>query len=649
MMLNHLLTHRRNRRAGVTILAATLFPALIGMAGLATAYGDVLLTKLKAQRIADAAAYAGAVAYNQLTTTVAITNAAQRVASSNGIPTADVSASLVTSPSGDGNSAVQASVTLGVDVSLTRLISNTSSLSVTANSYVEFKGSANGIPCVIALASAGTGVTLSGAGKITANACAVASNSSTAPAITAPSSSATVTTPVASTPAALTATQKTNIVPPAGTASVSFLVKTVSDPLASKTAVTTATSHLSSVGLLGNPTFTAPPSGSPINFTNGQGGHFFPSGCNGTLSGSSWTVTCTGAGPFNFGAISLQGGISVTFNDTTTATYNFSGSVANTGSSLTFNGNGTYNIAGGLYTGGGTTTAFNGAGTYNIGKYLTSCSGDLFSICHTGSTLTFAGPSTFVLTNGLYDSGGETMTLGSGSTLNSYQLGASTNGYSINMGGGSFVTLNDASGTGGLFQAAGSITNGGGSCLALPAAGAHDINGYVNLGGGATLGTGVYTIYNYLALGAGGGGAVTCGGTSIGMKAIGVTIVIGGNTTVSCSSVTTAFCVAGGYSNVTLTAPTTGSTTNIAVLGPTTSTNSAGAVLTAGATGASIAGAFYFPYGQFNMSGGASVGGGGCLEVIASQVTLSGGTAVASACTGLAGSSLLSQNLVLVQ
>jgi hypothetical protein len=240
------------------------------------------------------------------------------------------------------------------------------------------------------------------------------------------------------------------------------------------------------------------------------------------------------------------------------------------------------------------------------------------------------------------------MTLGSGSTQNSYQLGASTNGYSINMGGGSFVTLNDASGNSGLFQAAGSISNGGGSCLALPAASAHDINGYINLGGGATLGSGVYTIYNYLALGAAGGGAVTCGGTSIGLKASGVTLVIGGNTTISCSSIATAFCASGGYSNVTLTAPTSGSTANIAVLGPTTSTNTAGAVLTAGATGANISGAFYIPYGPFAMSGGASVGGGGCFEVIASQVTLSGGAAAATTCAGLTGSSL-NQSLVLVQ
>jgi hypothetical protein len=216
------------------------------------------------------------------------------------------------------------------------------------------------------------------------------------------------------------------------------------------------------------------------------------------------------------------------------------------------------------------------------------------------------------------------------------------------MGGGSFVTLHDASGAFSQFQATGNITNGGGSCLALPAATAHDINGYISLGGGGTLGGGVYTIYDYLALGAGGGGAVTCGGTSVGLKGSGVTLVIGANSTVSCSSSSVGFCITGGYSNVTLTAPTSGSTANIAVIGPTSSSNTAGAILTAGATGASITGAFYFPYGPFSMGGGASVGSGGCLEVIANQVTLSGGTAIASTCTGLGGTSLVN-NLALVQ
>jgi hypothetical protein len=647
MMMWNPLKRLRSKRAGVTILAATVFPVMIGMVGLATAYGDGLLTKLKAQRIADAAAYSGALAYSQLGTSAAITDAADRDATVNGISISDMSASLVNSPTGDGNSAVEATVTMNVNVGLTQLVSSTSSLSVTANSYVELKGTANGIPCVIALGSSGTGVTLSGSGAITANTCAVSSNSATAPAITAPNGT-TITTPVVSTPTALTPTQKANISPPTGTSSVTYLVKSVPDPLASKSAVTTAVGHLASVGLLSNPSFTAPTGGSNPTFLYPGAGTYPVGSCSGTTGSNNgvWVVTCTGAGPFNFGSLNLSGA-SFTFNNTTPATYNISGAITVAAASVTFNGAGTYNIGGGLYTGGGSATAFNGAGTFNIGKYASSCNGDYYSICHTGSTLTFAGPSNFLLTNGLYDSGGETMTLGSGTT-NSYQIGASTNGYSINMGGGSFVTLHDASGAFSQFQATGSITNGGGSCLALPAATAHDINGYISLGGGATLGSGVYTIYDYLALGAGGGGAVTCGGTSIGLKGTGVTLVIGANSTVSCSSTSVGFCITGGYSNVTLTAPTSGNTANIAVIGPTSSTNTAGAVLTAGASGASITGAFYFPYGPFSMSGGASVGSGGCLEVIANQVTLSGGTAIASTCTGLGGTSLVN-NLALVQ
>jgi hypothetical protein len=649
MTMQNVLTRLRCRRAAVTVLAATLFPVLVGVAGLATSYGDALLTKLKAQRIADAAAYAGAVAYNQLGTTTAITQAATRVATVNGISSSAMTASLVTSPSGDGNSAVQTTVTLAVNVGLTQLISSTSSVSVTANSYVEMQAGGNGIPCIIALSSGGTGVTLSGGTSVTATSCAISSDSTTAPAVTVPNGT-TITTPLVSTPAALTSAQKTNIQPPTGISSVSYLVKTVSDPLASNSEVTTAVGHLSSVGLLGNPTAPTAPTGTSVTFNYSASGHTFPSGCTGSFNGSStWTVTCTGSGPFNFGSISLNGGISVTFTFPTTGTVNFNGSVSNTGSSLTFNGGSTYNIVGGLYTGGGTTTTFNSPATYNIGQYASSCSSGNYSICHTGTTLTFVGPSTFLLTNGLYNSGGSTMTLGSGSTSNSYQLGASTSGYSMNMGGGTTVTLNDATGSGDLFQAAGNISNGGGSCLTLPAAAAHDINGSIILGGGATLGTGVYTIYNYLSLGAGGGGAVTCNGTSIGIKGSAVTIVIGANSTVSCGSTSVGFCVMGGYSNVTLTAPVSGATANLAVVGPTTSTNNAGAILTAGATGANISGAFYFPYGAFSMAGAASVGGGGCFELIAQQVTLSGGSAIASTCSGLAGSNIATNNLVLVQ
>ena len=103
-----------------------------------------------------------------------------------------------------------------------------------------------------------------------------------------------------------------------------------------------------------------------------------------------------------------------------------------------------------------------------------------------------------------------------------------------------------------------------------------------------------------------------------------------------------AFCVGAGYSNVTLTAPTGG----LLVIGPTSASNTAGATFTAGAT-TSLSGVFYMPNGAVSLSGGASVGsGGGCLQLVGSQVTLSGGTTLASACTGVGQSMITTVELV---
>ena len=521
---------------------------------------------------------------------------------------------------------------------------------MTANSYVELKNDT--LACIIAVKGAGTGVTLSGAGRITANACGVASAATTtSPASIVVPNGATVTTPQVTTPQALTATQKANIQPPAGTGAVTYKVKPVTDPLAGNSEVTTAVSRLSTVAALTNPNAPMTPSG-----TNWSPAYTGPTttasigGCTETESAAYsgiWTATCNGVGPFNFNNLDLSGAASVTFSgDNANAVYNFSGKVSTGSATVTFDGAGTYNIAAGLTVGGGSTTKFTSAATLKIGPNAAgSCNGGNYSICNTGPLLSFVGPSTFVLSNGLYNGGGSTMAVGSGSTSNSYQIGKSSDGYAINMGGGSTVTLNDATAVGEVFTANGNIGNGGGSCLTLPAATQHDINGSIILGGGATLGGGIYTIYNYLALGNAGGGAVTCGGQSIGIKAIGVSLIIGGNATVSCDG-TVAFCIAGGYTNVTLTAPSIGSTANLAVVGPTVSGNTAGATLKAGASGASITGAFYFPYGTFAMNGGASVGSGGCLELIAAQVNILQGTAVGTVCVGLVANP---QKVVLVQ
>src|SRR5581483_7679926 len=188
-----------------------------------------------------------------------------------------------------------------------------------------------------------------------------------------------------------------------------------------------------------------------------------------------------GNGPINYGTITLQGGITVNFSTlgSSTAVYNFSGTITNSGTALNF-GPGTYNIKGGLnLAGGGATTSF-GAGTFNIGPYTGTCSGapavaTNYSICFNGTSLTFGGPSTFVLSGGIWVKGGETVTMGSGST-NSYNIGAATNGNSLDMGGGAKMFFADATGVGDLFQMAGNLNDqgGGGSCLTIGAATQHD-------------------------------------------------------------------------------------------------------------------------------------------------------------------------------
>ena len=144
---------------------------------------------------------------------------------------------------------------------------------------------------------------------------------------------------------------------------------------------------------------------------------------------------------------------------------------------------------------------------------------------------------------------------------------------------------------------------------------------------------------------------MSCGGSTVGMYGNNVNFVISGTSTIAsgtCSN--TAFCVASGYGHVTLTAPTTGTLANLVVMGSTSSGITTGASFAEGSRKPSLSGAFYFPYGQVALSGGASVGNGTgqCLELIGSQVALSGGATLASTCSGLAGGSIGSGKMMLV-
>ncbi len=412
--------------------------------------------------------------------------------------------------------------------------------------------------------------------------------------------------------------------------------------------MTAATGRLSTVTSMAGPAAPTVTAGGNVDFaysTSSTQSQLTADGCSGTFSSNTWTVTCSGRTSYNFGAITTGGGITVAFNTggASTNTYNFSGSINMTGTAITF-GPGTYNIAGGLFTGGGTTTTF-GAGTYNIGKAATGCSdGVKYSICNTGTLLKFLGPAKFTLQGGVYNNGGSKLVMGDSGTGNSFNIGPASSGNAMWLGGGAFTQLGDATDAGSVFQMVGNfwVPSGGGSCTYLPAASQHDIQGSFLTAGGTVLGSGVYTITGYMDLGGTAGGDVSCNGATVGLSGANVTIVLGGSTLPSsgtCSG--QAFCLAAGYNNVSLTAPGGSATTaGLVVVGPTSATG--GAAFAEGAANTSLSGAFYFPQGAITLSGGASVGGGSgqCLEMIGTQVTLSGGTAAASNCVAGGGGSI---------
>ena len=685
---NLLRRYWHDEQGAISILAAFVLVAVVGVSALALEYGHGLLQKVENQRAADLAAYGGALVYNSTGSSASATSAASNIAALNGL-SSGVTPSYVSSPSGDGNHAIEVTATTNLPLELARVLTPNTTLPVSATAYAEINSSAPA--CIIALSSSPAtcgggvsgGVSLCGGATLSAPNCAVASNST----VTTHATSNTVTTPAvdynsSTSPSLSGSFQKS------GGGTPPFNKVATADPLSGNSEVTTATNRFSPPATSFPPTAapsapTVTSTGGTVTLNSSNRSGTLPAACGTTSTGTPWTITCSGTsavqlgnftlgggvtatinlsgtGPFTFGTISVGGGGSFALNNTSSGgTYNFAGTIA-TGSGsngLTFSlgSNSTYNMAAGVTAQGSAPISFTN-GTFNIGTTAASpCPSAGYSICVSGSAhVTFAGPSTFALAGGIYqDASGmpstPALSLGYGTTTNSFNIGKASDGNSLNEANGATL-FGDASGTGDLFQMAGNLTTTGGTCVAVSAAGEHDINGYIAGAGGLYLGSGIYTVNGYVALGNGSGGDVSncpTSGTTTGLSALGVTLVISGTSTTSCGGTTSAFCLGAGYSTVKLTAPTSsstlGSTTaGLAVIGPQSSSNTGGAAFTSGATNTQISGAFYFPNGQVYMSGGATlhdtVDTGACLELIGTQVTLTAGTAIGSTCSGLGGS-----------
>ncbi len=633
-------------------MSTLLLIGLVGISSLVVEYGQGLLQKAQNQRVADLAAYSGAMIYQSTSSTASATAAVNNVMALNGFSSGDASASVVSSPSGDGNNALRVSVTRTIPLFLARAINSSSSLQVNAVSYAEIPASTPA--CLIALSSSGTGITLTGGTDIAAGSCAVASNAG----VSVHCGDTITTTLLDYNSSSAPNDPCSGIQAPAGKTLTKTKTSTT-DPFSSNSSITAATSRLATVAAIASPSGPSVSGGTAVDFgysASSTQSALAADGCSGSLASGTWTVTCSGNGPFTFGNITLRGGITVNFNTggSAAATYNFSGAIDfSSGTAMSF-GPGTFNVSQGIVTGGGSTMSF-GGGTFNVGKLPSGkCSVAGESICHTGTSLTFGGPSTFVLSGGIYVPGGYTLTMGAGST-NSFNIGADSAGNSITGGSGSKITLADATGTGKLFQLAGNFNDGsgGGSCITVSAATNHDINGYMNVAGGVTLGAGTYTVEKYVGVGVGVGGDVTCNGATVGISAVGVTLVIGATATVSCADgANQAFCIGAGYGHVNISAPTSGSMQGFVVIGPTGGAT-AGADFSNGASNTRISGVFYFPNGAITESGAASVGdttSGDCMQMVGSQITLSGGSAVGTTCaTGGTGGSGSPGKITLVQ
>ncbi len=677
--LRRLLGDRRGNVAAVFVLA---LPILTGVTGFAVEYGNALVVRTVNQRVADDAAMAAALAYNSAGTTAAMSAAASRITALNGRSDATATATLVTSPSGNGRSAVQVTLAQNVPVVVSTLFNGKTQLAVAVTSTAELVSQAPN--CIIALDAASTGAGVSGGANITANRCGVASNAQVA---------------VANCGAYIQSssiTYNTNLNVPANCGGTTTLRKAdgtaqtpkkqpVTDPYAGNAVVAAATARLTTVAALtapSAPSISVGAGGSAIDFgynATSTKSQATANGCTAAQNGNTWIYSCAPGSIRKIGTITIQGGIKVTFNDSSCdpsrvltinssivaqdqiifgcgtyyingnytggyggtifrgGTFNITGfiDVGNSGT-VTF-GDGTYNIGQGLYLNGSTTTTF-GVGTFNIGKGIVACGGAYYSICalSSGGT-TFGGPSTFSLPGGIRTGGGARLTLGSG-TSNSYQIGVSSDGYAFRGDGGAVTTLADSTSISDGYRFAGNVNLvGGGSCLVIGAAAQHDIKGNLWATGAMRLGAGTYTVTGSINFGGSGGGNATCGGSNIGLYADQVTFVVGaasGSLATSGDCSGQAFCLSAGYSSVTINAPSGGSAPGFAVIGPQSTANTAGANFTSGASSSVITGVFYLPNGPISLSGGAGLGSGtGCLELVGKSVTVTAGAVLGSSCT----------------
>ena len=113
---------------------------VIGIAALSVEFGHALLQRSDNQRVADLAAYGGALVYNNSGSSAA-SGAASNIAALNGLTSgnATVAADIVELPRGNGKLAMRVTVTTNLPMYLARVLTSGTILSVAATAYAEIE------------------------------------------------------------------------------------------------------------------------------------------------------------------------------------------------------------------------------------------------------------------------------------------------------------------------------------------------------------------------------------------------------------------------------------------------------------------------------------------------------------------------------
>ena len=184
-----------DRRGSVALMAGIMAPVMVMTMALGVEVTDWSVKNLELQRVADAAAWAGAQQYVLTSNAQTATGTASDVAEMNGATgqatrvwnaatstTTDnlIVAQVVTGITKTTDKAVQVTITKNIAKSLSLIFSSTPTVTITAVAIAEV-GGAGPQPCLLALSPSGAGVddvTLTGSATVVATGCSVRSNSS---------------------------------------------------------------------------------------------------------------------------------------------------------------------------------------------------------------------------------------------------------------------------------------------------------------------------------------------------------------------------------------------------------------------------------------------------------------------------------------